>query len=172
MIPSYYRAALLGRMEISVHDEEFPVNASLRWSRLLYDWYANQQPQPQPRGTPRNPRSGWPVVIDADDLINETWVMPRLCALADLDPEFLATTWEKASPAQKQAQGHMLTVFRGAAQDSTGVIKSSQRAADIDIDEMAKAWTTEFGAEPAAIIACYAKAAMGDYLYLRQFRLE
>ena len=77
MIPSFYRAAQKGKLEISIADEDWPVNASLRWLRLVYDWYAHHAP-----GT--NTTSVI-IVIDSDDLINSPGFTPRLCARLGID---------------------------------------------------------------------------------------
>ena len=161
-IPSYYRASKRARFNIDVYDEDFPVNASLRWQRLFHDWYADNTD---------STRSPWPIVIDADDLTNEDRIMPRVCDLAGLDPRYVQTEWERVPQATRESQTLADNIFQGALQDSTNVKRSSRRSSDINLAVERESWQQEFGPRVAEAFARYVEAAMPDYHHLRNFRL-
>jgi hypothetical protein len=157
MLESFYRAAVKGHLNICIHDEEFPVSTSLRWLRLLYDWYASFGAQP--------------IVIEADDLINEDNVMPKFCKAFHLDPQYLQTRWEKESEEIKAKQGISETAFLETIQNSTGIIKSKKRDFEINIVEERDRWVRDFGEDVANALYHAAEDAMPDYMYLRSKRL-
>ena len=157
MFESYYRAAVRAGLSISIHDEDFPVNTSLRWIRLLHDWYLSI--------------GDVPVTIEADDLMNEDSVMPKFCKALGLDPKYLQTQWDKIPKEKKARQGIMVTSFQQTMQNSTGKIRSKRRDAEIKNDQERERWANEFGEEVAAALYRAVEDAMPDYMYLRSKRL-
>lgn len=164
MIPSFYRAAQKGKLEISIFDEDWPVNASLRWLRLVYDWYARH-------ATGTNTTSVI-IVIDSDDLINSPGFTPRLCARLGIDEQKLQTSWEPATEAYRADRGPMVSSFHATLWDSTGIIRSTRRDCEIDISVEREKLRDEFGAEAGMSMARYIDLAMEDYLYLRERRFH
>ena len=154
---SYYRAAVKAGLNISIHDEEFPLGTSLRWIRLLHDWYSSI--------------GDVPVTIEGDDLINEETVMPKFCKAFGLDPKYLQTQWDKVPEEKKAQQGSMVTSFQETMQNSTGVIRSKRRDTEINNDQERERWANEFGEEVAAALYRAVEDAMPDYRYLRSKRL-
>lgn len=157
MFESYYRAAVRGGLSISIHDEDFPVNTSLRWIRLLHDWYSSI--------------GDVPVTLEADDFINEESVMPKFCKALGLDPKYLQTRWDKVLEEKRALQGTMATSFQQTMQNSTGIIRSKKRDTEINNDQERERWANEFGEDFAAALYGAAEAAMPDYIYLRSKRL-
>lgn len=176
MIPSFYRAALNGRIGIDVNDEDFPVEASLRWVRLVFDWFADKVPGGR-RYVSKSADEAedilmiWPLVIEGDDLINEARVMPGLCEKLGLDPQYLQTSWEKVPLSQREARGLTVSSFLATIQNSTGIIKTGRRDYELDLAEEKKSLIQEFGSEIGHVVARYVEDAMPDYHYLRQFRI-
>ena len=158
MFSSFLRAARNGDLNVSIHDEDFEMSLSLRWIRLLHDWYAAQN---QP-----------PLVIEADDLINEESVMPRLCSHCGLDAAYLQTKWEMVSDEERVRQGKMDASFMKTMHNSTGVIRSQKRDFEIDLEEERGKWVHEFGAEVAAALYRQVQEAMPDYVHLRSLRMR
>jgi hypothetical protein len=157
LFESYYRAAVRGGLRISIHDEDFPVNTSLRWIRLLHDWYSSI--------------GDVPVTIEADDLMNEDSVLPKFCKALGLDPKYLQTQWDKIPEEKKARQGIMVTSFQQTMQNSTGVIRSKRRDTEINNDQERERWASEFGEEVATVLYRAVEDAMPDYRYLRSKRL-
>lgn len=53
---------------------------TLRLSRLLYDWYVQERSSP--------------IVIDADDVMNNRSAIHQLCLTTGLDPKQIKYAWE------------------------------------------------------------------------------
>ena len=157
LFESYYRAAIRGGISIPIQDEDFPLYTSLRWIRLLHDWYSSI--------------GDVPVTIEADDLMNEDSVMPKVCKALGLDPKYLQTQWDKVPEEKKAQQGIMVTSFKQTIQNSTGVIRSKRRDTEINNFQERERWANEFGEEVAAELYSAVEDAMPDYMYLRSKRL-
>lgn len=173
VIPSYCRAVQRTGL-LDVHDEEFPVGASLRWPTLLFDWYADRVTgRKNTLSIPgqENPKGAWPVLIEADDFIHEEHLIPNLCALLGLDPSEIKYEWDVAPQEKKQQQNPMLASFLSTMQNSTGIVKDQKRDSEMVLAEEKKGWIDEFGAEIADVIERYVDLAMVDYHYLRQYKL-
>lgn len=162
MIPSFYRAAQKGKIEISIYDEHWPVNASLRWLRLVYDWYRD--------ATGKSARSV--IVIDSDDLINSPGFSSHLFASLGIDQQHLQTSWEPKSEAYRADKGHRVNSFKSTLWDSTRIIRGKRRDYEIDVAAEQEKLREEFGDEVGNIMARYIDLAMGDYHYLRERRFH
>ncbi len=163
MIPSFYRAAQKGNMDISIHDEDWPVNASLRWLRLVYDWYASN-------ATGNSARSV--IVIDSDDLINSPGFTSRLFTSLGFDEQHLQTSWEQKPDAFRADKGHMVNSFKSTLWDSTGIIRGKRRDYEIDVAAEQEKLREEFGEEVGNSMARYIDLAMADYHYLLERRFH
>lgn len=150
-------------MEISIHDGDWPLNASLRWLRLVYDWYATN-------ATPENPTPI--IVIDSDDLINTPGFASHLFATLGFDEKHLQTSWEPKSEAYRADKGHMVNSFKGTLWDSTGIIRGKRRDYEIDVAAEGEKLREEFGNEVGASMTRYIELAMEDYHYLRERRFH
>jgi len=157
MIPSCYRIcrdALGG----TVFDEFFPVAATLRWSRLLFDWYEEYY-----RISRIEKR---PIVIDAEDMINDSrYVVEKFCEMTGLDPKHVQYTWSETTSECDPLHAQ----FKAKLRKSTGIIRGDQKP--IVIADEARKWTEEFGEEISDGMVSYVNAAMSDYEYLMKFRL-
>ncbi|RYO89589.1 hypothetical protein DL764_008552 [Monosporascus ibericus] len=163
-LPSYCRAVLSGlemdgfkRENQDLQDSE----VTLRWIRSLYDFYAAHFPEGSP----------WPLVLDADDVMQSQELVARYAAMAGLDPEKLQFTWEKAPqeaiekiPASQQ---RMLSSLLASNR-----VDTSKLAGNIDIAKEAIKWRSEFGEEAGAKLERLVRNAMPDYEYLRSKRLR
>ena len=175
MIPSFYRAIRESNLGIDVNDGDFPVQASFRWSRLTFDWYAqnvcNSATLPGPfKKSERGDKQSWPVVIDGDDLINDENVAQDLCKQLNIDPKHLQLQWDVATEEQKAKQGTLVTRFLSTIQKSTGIIKSG-KSDDIDLEVEKEKLLQEFGEEVGKMLVGFVERAMGDYTFLREYRL-
>ncbi|KAA6412743.1 MAG: hypothetical protein FRX48_03735 [Lasallia pustulata] len=167
MIPSFYRVASRihgARIHgARIDDAEFPINATLRWSRLVLDYYVA-----------RRRSAGRPIVIDASSLTGpdtET-LMAEVCRIAGLEAQFLQFEWSR--PLEEQAGGisEGTKVFREAFLGSTGVLKRGKGTGEVVLPEEVRAWRGEFGDDVAEGILRLVQAAMGDWEYLRGFALR
>lgn len=117
VLESWYRASRL--YSFPVDDGDFEMCATYKFTRKLYDYYAEMYRPGGARGSPRacdKPR--WPAVIDGDDLINDTeGIANSFCELAGLDPKGIIYKWE----AEEITKGPTEAVFIGTLRASKGV---------------------------------------------------
>jgi hypothetical protein len=78
IIPSLYRLSEDAKRTVFAEFVQVPVNASLQWSRPIFDWY---------EGYYRISRiEKRPIVIDAEDMINDSRnVVEKFCEMNGLD---------------------------------------------------------------------------------------
>ncbi|KIM77505.1 hypothetical protein PILCRDRAFT_825279 [Piloderma croceum F 1598] len=141
IVPSYYRAS----RDVSgatVFDEDFPVNVSLRWSRLIFDWYEEYYCISEIEQRP--------IVIDAEDMINDShYVAEKFCAMTGLDPKHVQYSWTEVTEAPSPIHERFASTLR----NSTGIIRKDQTP--IIIEDEAKKWAEEFGEEVSHAIVSY-----------------
>ena len=149
-LPSLYRAA-----HLNAHGSEFPIVASLRWCKLLVDWYTDTT------GTK-------PIVLDEADLFHEPAITTKLCRALSLDTSGVQTSYGTIPQAGSREQDAMTPAMIATTQTSEEVEYSRKQDDEIDIDEEAKGWRKEFGVDAADTIKGFVMGAMDDYSYLRQ----
>lgn len=169
LVPSYYRASKAAGKKYGIHDDAFSVGASLRWLRLLHDWYTNGKPTVANENTENGGISPWPIVIDSDDYIHEPRILQKLCAVAGLDPNYIRYEWDAVPAAGRRGQH---PAFLDALQASRGLEVPATRDCEIDLEEERAKLVEEFGEHVGATLAHYVDLAMADYLHLRRFRLQ
>lgn len=151
-------------------------NMTLRWPRMLYDWYMEQPDVPMP-----------PTVVDAHDLIHNPEIVLKFCEQTGLDKSVVqfewdgenaekkSNQWAPAPDADPDAEDH--DVHRRAAiimlsslEGSSGVLKD-RAPATIDIPAEVAKWKVEFGEETAQFLEKTVWDSMPDYEYLKARRL-
>lgn len=167
--PSYYRTFVEREgKELASADNFASLLITVKWSRALYDFYAQQRdalPCSQAR------RSEWPIVLDADDMIAEPEILSLYCKKVGMDPGQLRFSWDQADPEKLSKMHPAQRAMRTTIYDSTGIVKDkSVRHLDI-LDEVMK-WRSEFGDIAAEHIERLVRSAMPDYEYLRERRLR
>ena len=114
IVPSFYRASR-NTIVTTVFDEEFPVEASLRWPRLIFDWYEEYY---RIAGIKQRP-----LVIDAEDIINDSYnVIEKFCAMTGLDPKYIQYSWEESNDECDPVRA----AFHSTLRNSTGIIRGDQ----------------------------------------------
>lgn len=149
-IPSLYRAA-----HFNVHGPEFQVQASLRWCRLLVDWYAATT-------------GIKPIILHGYDLIHKPEIVKRLCGALSLDRSEVQTLWDSISQSELRGQ----VSVTATTQTSTGAQRGRGGDEEIDLDEEEKGWVKEFGVDAAKAIMGLMRGAIEDYSYLKQFAIK
>ena len=170
-IRSYYRAcaaAYVGNNVRDLHRDEFSITTSLRWLRLLHDWYINVYTTIDKKNSRNSP---WPIVIESDDFLHEPQILQKLCAAAGFDPKYVRNKWD-VTPVAERKQGRITEVFLGALYDSSGIKMLETRDCEINLEEERRKFVEEFGEDVGGTLADYMDQAMGDYWYLRRFRLQ
>ena len=98
--------------------------------------------------------------------------MRKLCAAAGLDPKYLQYEWDPVPVAERRSQRFELNSFHKALQASRGLEVPETRDCEIDLEEERGRLMEEFGDDVGGALADYVDLAMGDYWYLRRFRLK
>ncbi|KAH7067420.1 hypothetical protein BKA63DRAFT_536889 [Paraphoma chrysanthemicola] len=149
MFPSMVRAQSNVLADSTTKHPRVFCTLTLRPSRDLYDWYANNAP------SCRQPR-----VIDADDIMNDPAAVRQLCNETGLDPEAVQYKWE-----ERKEENPLFASFLSTINASTGIVQGKD-AKELDIIGEKAKWKSEFGEDAATDIERYVQDAMGDYEYL------
>ncbi|KAJ4479040.1 hypothetical protein J3R30DRAFT_3473647 [Lentinula aciculospora] len=158
---SYIRAAsVFGGTGL---DSEFPLMATYRWQKIIYDLYREYYNKTDPEG-----KKDWPIVIDGDKLVEDTkGQMQRFCELTGIDESQIQYSWNPSS----EAIDGVYRAFVGTIKESTGVIKKSDASKDMNIEEQMKKWTAEWDEDVAQRLKETVEASMEDYEYLYKFSI-
>ena len=151
-------------MGARVDDEEFPVDASLRWLRILYDWFAKSAVD-----------GVRPIVLNADEIMTRPTIVQRLCEQLQLDPTGVRFEWDPLPPSIIEGQSSYQRHFFSTIQSSCGVRLDKHSAAQgqgLDLDVMTTKWQEVYGFETAAALSSFVDAAMPDYEYLCRCELR
>ena len=137
------------------------MGATLRWMRLIYDWYLE-------KGGPLQIK---PILVEADDYMGprKETVMEELCEQAGLDASSVIYSWPKATAEE-------LKVLTPPQELSFRTINSSERILSgnslegKDMNEEMMSWDDKYGQEWAELMRDLVRKAMPDYEYLRARR--
>ncbi|KNG80235.1 hypothetical protein ANOM_011376 [Aspergillus nomiae NRRL 13137] len=158
--PSLYRALLeLEGTGNPCEDEQLGEHCmTMHWTRNLYDWYVWQ-----------GNRAGWPIVLDADDIMTDPGLVSEYCQLLGMDPSLLNSSW---TPVSKQQLSHMDTFTKRYLSTllASGGIVADKIAGHIDIELEAKKWCSEFGERAGKRLERLVREAMPDYEFLKARR--
>ncbi|KAF5393114.1 hypothetical protein D9757_001093 [Collybiopsis confluens] len=154
---SYLRAA--ASYGGGVHSPEFELSGSLRWQRIIYDFYRAYYDKIDAQR-----KKAWPIVIDGDELVQDTrGQMKKFCELVGLSESEIQYSWESTG----RPTDRLLNAFIGTIKESTGVIKGPNSLRDPNLDEQTKNWTEEWGEEIAGKLREAVTSSLDDYQYLR-----
>lgn len=141
---------------------EFELAVSYKSPRLTFEYYKGLYAAEAPAVA----RPVWPLVIDGDDLINDTeGITRRFCDITGLDHAGVIYEWR-----QEAEKDQVVGAFLGTLNKSEGIIKNKSPKIP-SIHEEARRWEEKWGREVAHSLVQYAEKAMEDYEYLYQFRL-
>jgi hypothetical protein len=110
---------------------------TLRWTRNLYDWYTATWAK---LGVGQNP----PIILDADDILNNPDLILRFCELVGLDPTKVRFKWE-AINKQDLANGDPIRQHSRATLFTSSGITKGKTFHGLSVDGEAAKWRDEFG---------------------------
>ncbi|KAK3196241.1 hypothetical protein K4F52_000621 [Lecanicillium sp. MT-2017a] len=151
---------------------------TLRWTRLLYDWYC-QYYAGEHEASPRSVGYGyghggggskWPIVLDADDIMADPKLAIKYSRLLGMDSRKISFSWEPATADELSHLNPATKRYLDTLLASGGVLKGKM-SGDVDLDRLAKTWRKEFGYRTGQRITQLVKAAMPDYEFLKSRRL-
>ncbi|KAK4497239.1 hypothetical protein PRZ48_011689 [Zasmidium cellare] len=165
MQPSFYiKQKILFFNE--VWDEEYAVLTSLCWPRMMFDCYTElyEQGLVQKR----------PIVVDAHDVVNHTdSLLPKLCQELEIDPAGIQYQWDPIPKDQWPADPCMQEFYKEIL-SSSGVNRPGTKPEEerIDVESKVPEWSSRFGEKTAEALRARVEAEMGNYEYLKQFKLN
>ena len=164
MLSSLYRTA---QKDVELYGsrrakkEPFEFETTMKFTRSLFDFYTDHF----------GGESKWPIVLDADDVIQYPELVMKYAGIVGLDPETLKFSWEKASKEMVDGLQSAAKIMLSTINASTGMDKGKV-AGNVDIDAEAEKWRVEFGEEGGRKLEKWVRDAMPDYEYLRSRRLR
>jgi len=161
-IGSVYKTSQMASTDPRTAD--FEILTSYKFSRLLFDYFRSYYLHEKDGSD--GEKVAWPIVVDADDLINDTeGLARRFCELVGIDHDGVIYKWEKGIPKDQFHASFMETL-----NSSSGVVKNESPEKP-DIAKESKKWEAEWGPELTQELLQYAENTLPDYEYLYQFRL-
>ncbi|UPK92153.1 hypothetical protein LCI18_003088 [Fusarium solani-melongenae] len=163
-LPSLFRTCLT-RMEMDGFSrwqkEPLDIEVTMKWFRAMYDFYVKHFGED----------SQWPIVLDADDIMTSPNLVSKYAALAGLNQDKLRFSWDKANKERldnlSSMEQRMLSTINASSK-----VDPSKVAGNIDIDDEAAKWRSEFGEEGGRKLEQWVRDAMPDYTFLHSKRLR
>lgn len=139
---------------------------SLHWQYTLYQWYRNNLPEDKRKTGVEGME--WPIILDADDVIEDREVLLKYCDITGLDKGKLIWEWEKREGGE---EGRMESRMKSTLLASTGIVKGKS-GRGINLDAEKEKWKVEFGDDVAAKLWERVEGSLGMYLEMRGQRLK
>jgi hypothetical protein len=172
--PSLYRILIV---ETPDHDNMKSIEnylllfMTLQWSRRLYDLATQIHERSGNGATEDSETPAWPILLDADDVISNPLVVQKFAAIMGMDPTKVQSTWSPISKEEGEKMTKTAQRMLSTLNASNGIMQEKS-SANIDVATEAKKWKEEFGEEGAQKLEKWVRAAMDDYMYLRERRLR
>lgn len=154
---SWYRAES-GARHVDIFDKSWAFYTTFEYSRQLYDWYSLNQTDTQ----------SVPIVIDADDMLEESSTIDTLCGLLGMDPKYVLHSWDVTEPEQNASSRTLK--FMGDYWKSTSIDKSKS-SRGLNLAARYDVWKDEFGLEVADELWRLVEKAMPDFEYLKSRKI-
>ncbi|KAM0345013.1 hypothetical protein ACHAPU_006896 [Fusarium lateritium] len=164
VLPSLYRTCLCD-LELDGYKrpgkQPMATEVTLRWQRTLYEFYAEHFAGD----------SVWPIVIDADDVMTCPPLVSKYARLSGLDESKVRYSWDKANEQQLNEMNSGVKRMLSSINAST-TIDQSKVAGNMDINQEAIKWASEFGEEGGRNLERWVRDALVDYNFLHSKRLR
>ncbi|KKK15683.1 hypothetical protein ARAM_006621 [Aspergillus rambellii] len=175
--PSYYRVFLsfmkgdLSKMQGC--EAEMREAFTLRWTRNLYDWYVSawEKMHHHHHHHPGEEQKKTPIILDADDVLNNPELVLRFCDLVGLDSTRVQFTWKPAGQEQLEKEAAIRLITRSTLFASSGINAQGKTFEGLSMEGEVAKWKQEFGDVEGAKLERWVKDAMPDYEYLLSRRL-
>jgi hypothetical protein len=130
------------------HDLSKDASMSMGHSRALYNWYLDQEDAAKP------------VIIDADDVMNNRAAVRQMCVEAGLDPDAVRYEWKTRVEKDPGKARFLSTIYA-----SNGILPGLD-SKGLTLETETSKWKEEFGEEDSETLAKLVRAAMPDYRYM------
>lgn len=141
--------------------------ATFHWSRRLYEFYSSL---PEPDRATRDPNISYPIILDADDILNAKLVSNYAHAVG-LDENKIRYEWKRASSDEIEKLSATERRMKDTLLQSEGIVQG-KTAEGLVLEEEIKKWKTEFGEVLASRLESLVKATLNDYEWLWERRLK
>lgn len=154
---SWYRAESSAR-HIDLSDKSWSFFTSFQYSQQLYDWFLSNSTD----------ESSMPIVIDADDILDKSSTIKKLCSSLGMDTQHIPDKWDVIQAPENA--GCRESKFMGDYWNSTS-IDSSKSSRGLDMAAKYTKWQADFGPDVANELLNIVEKAMPDYNYLKSKKL-
>lgn len=151
--PSWIRAEMRVKT-VNVEHVKRVSQLSLAFPRAICEWY---------KSLPADKRIE-PVVIDADDLVENDRAINEVCRRCNMDEKSVIYQWD-TKEAGPDVDEHHKSYIQGLW-NSKGVDKSKS-SKGLTLDGQYEGWCEEFGTEIADELRKYAEDNLESYLYFK-----
>ncbi|KAF5614826.1 sulfotransferase family domain protein [Fusarium sp. NRRL 25303] len=153
---SWYRAESAAR-SIDLADRSWAFYTTYQYSRQLYDWFLFNVGE-----------SSKPIVVDADDILDGSPTIKKLCNSLGMDEQHILYKWDTIKAPENA--GCRELKFMSEYWNSTS-IDSSKSSQGINLDVVYRRWADDFGAETAGKLKGIVQESMEDYDYLKSKKI-
>ncbi|KAF4449889.1 sulfotransferase family domain-containing protein [Fusarium austroafricanum] len=153
---SWYRAES-GARSLDLADRSWAFYTTYQYSRQLYDWFLSNVDQ----------KSG-PIVIDADDILDGSSTIKKLCNMLGMDEKHILYKWDVIQAPENAGRRELK--FMSDYWNSTS-IDSSKSSRGLDMEAAYKRWEKDFGPEDAVKLQNIVEDSMADYNYLKEKKI-
>lgn len=137
---------------------------SIHFCRQLLEWYEANVPSDVEVDSPKRPGPFAPIVLHADDILDNRPLIEDLCRRCNFDPAKVLYEWDQTKP--KEDLNDMGKSFLKDIHESTGVDKSKS-SKGVNIDAKYDEWKEKWGPDVADLLKSNAEDAMDDYEYMK-----
>ncbi|KAJ4022787.1 hypothetical protein NW752_000009 [Fusarium irregulare] len=149
---SWYRAES-GARHIDLADRSWAFYTTYQYSRQLYDWFLSS-----------GLKTSKPIVIDADDILENGPAIKDLCLSIGMDENKILYEWDTIQAPENAGRRELKFMSEYWSSTSVGNSKSSR---GIDLQAVYGRWEKDFGASAASELHRIVERSMVDYNYLR-----
>lgn len=164
---SWYRAESAAR-HVDIFDKAWSFYTTFQYSRQMHDWYLARAVESQTGSDDDTDATMMPIVIEADDMLEEKATIDKLCDMLGMDKACVPREWEVIQAPV--GAGCRELKFMSGYWNSTAVDRSKS-SRGLDLAGRRETWKREFGDEVGEELWRLVLAAMPDYEYLKGRRI-
>jgi hypothetical protein len=138
------------------------IYTTMQFQRRIFDWYRQKYDDGE--------TDLFPIILDADDILECPESIDRLCHALGMDPGNLVFQWDAEPSSKIGDESNRIERYLRTIRGSTGIDRS-KIAKDFDLVRKEAEWAKAFGHAEASFLAARVKESWPDYEHLRAFRL-
>lgn len=164
VVESWYRAESRA-LCVDLSDQSWKSLAGYGLILELYDWFLERCPERMAINRGHGPF--YPLVIEADDILEDGQAIAKLCQLCNMDPKLVPLEWEtRELPEDSWTSSYVRGLWTSTS------IDKSRSGKGLDLEQKFQEWRHEFGLDTAEYLMKYTKRELESYFYLRQRRIR